>query len=207
MLVGEVMTAPALSIRADAAIDDAIRLLGTAGVTALPVVDEDERVVGILSEADILREPLPRDPRAHLRPSEATEPQDGLVGDVMTVDPLCVTAHADCADVALTLADTGWKSLPVVEGGGQLVGMVSRSDILRSLAVPDEVVAGAVRSAFDAAGHPEWRATVHSGHVTIDPVPAHLTEAALGTAATVPGVRSARMAATDTAVEGRAGPA
>jgi CBS domain-containing protein len=206
MLVCDVMTAPALSIRAEASIEDAIQLLGTAGVTALPVVDDDDRVVGILSEADILREPLPRDPRAHLRPSQATEPHDALVGDVMTVDPLCVTARADCADVALTLADTGWKSLPVVEGGGLLVGMVSRSDILRSLAVPDEVVAAAVRSAFDAAGHPEWQATVHSGHVTVEPLPAHVAEAALGAAATVPGVRSVRMGSVDT-TEGRAEPA
>jgi CBS domain-containing protein len=205
MLVGDVMTAPAVSIRGDASIEEAIRLLGTAGITALPVVDEDERVVGILSEADILREPLPRDPRAHLRPSEATEPQNGLVGDVMTVDPLCVTARADCADVALTLADTGWKSLPVVDHG-QLVGMVSRSDILRSLAVTDEVVAGAVRSAFDAAGHPEWRATVRAGHVTVAPLPAHLAEAALGTVATVPGVRSVGIAPVDTTGDGRAEP-
>ena len=108
-----------------------------------------------------------------------------------------------------TTSHSVWPSatVPVVEGGGQLVGMVSRSDILRSLAVHDEVVAGALRSAFDAAGHPEWRATVHSGHVTVDPVPAHLTEAALGTASTVPGVRSVRMAPTGTAVDGRAGPA
>lgn len=189
MLVGDVMTAPALSIPSGATVEDAIRLLGSAGITALPVVDEGNRVVGILSEADILREPLPRDPRAHLRPTGATEPLESLVDDVMTVDPVCVTPHADCADIAQTLADTGWKSLPVVEGR-RLVGMVSRSDILRSLAVPDEVVALAVRSAFAAAGHPEWVATVHSGHVTVGAVPSHLTDAALGTAATVPGVRS-----------------
>lgn len=192
MLVTDVMTAPALSIRRGAPLEDAIRLLGTAGITALPVVDEEQRVVGIVSEADILREPLPRDPRAHLRPSEATVVRDHTVDEFMTVDPVCVTAHADCSDVAQTLADTGWKSMPVVDGG-RLVGVVSRSDILRFLSVPDAALTLAVHGAFAAAGHPEWVAVVHSGHVTVAPPSHDLADAALGTAATVPGVRSVQL--------------
>jgi predicted transcriptional regulator len=183
-----------VSLRCGASLDHAIQLLAAAGISALPVVDVDDRVVGILSEADILREPLPRDPRAHLRPSEPTIATDRVVEDVMTVDAVCATAHSDCSDVAQTLADTGWKSMPVVEDG-RLVGMVSRSDILRSLAVPDAALAVAIQDAFAAAGHPEWVAVVHSGQVTVVPPEPALSEAALATAATVPGVRSVQLGA------------
>lgn len=192
MLVADVMTSPAVSIRRGAPLDDAIQLLGAAGITALPVVDAELRVVGIVSEADILREPLPPDPRAHLRPSESTLRRDRTVDDVMTFDAVCVTTHTDCSDVALALADTGWKSMPVVEDG-RLIGMVSRSDILRSLAVPDTVITQAVLGAFAAAGHPEWVAVVRSGHVTVDPPDTDLGDAALATASTVPGVRSVQL--------------
>jgi CBS domain-containing protein len=195
MLVADVMTSPAVSLPRGAPLEEAIQLLGTAGISALPVVDPDQRVVGIVSEADILREPLPRDPRAHLRPSEATLRQDHTVDEVMTVDAVCATPHSDCADVAQALADTGWKSMPVVDDG-RLVGMVSRSDILRSLAVPDAVITLAVQRAFAAAGHPEWSAVVHSGHVTVAAPDADSVEAALATASTVPGVRSVQLGPT-----------
>lgn len=189
MLVADVMTTPVVSIRRGAPIEDAIDLLGTAGVSAIPVVDAEQRVVGILSEADILREPLPRDPRAHLRPTEMALPRERTVDEVMTVDAVCVTAQADASEVALTLADTGWKSMPVVDAG-RLVGMVSRSDILRSLAVPDTVLTEAVQRAFAEAGHPEWEAVARSGHVRVVAPEGNSVQAALATASTVPGVRS-----------------
>lgn len=204
MLVADVMTSPAVSIRRGATLEDAIQLLGAAGISALPVVDAELRVVGIISEADVLREPLPPDPRAHLRPQEAISRRDRTVDEVMTVDAVCATTHTDCSDVALALADTGWKSMPVVEEG-RLVGMVSRSDILRSLAVPDTVITQAVLGAFAAAGHPEWVAVVRSGHVTIDPPDTNLVEAALATAATVPGVRSVQLGSTEEAPDHEVG--
>ncbi|TPG17953.1 CBS domain-containing protein [Pedococcus bigeumensis] len=205
MLVADVMTSPAVSIRRGAPLEEAIQLLGAARISALPVVDAELRVVGIVSEADILREPLPRDPRAHLWPPEAIVRRDLTVDDVMTDDTVCVTAHTDCSDVALALADTGWKSMPVVEDG-HLVGMVSRSDILRSLAVPDEITTQAVLGAFAAAGHPEWVAVVRSGHVTVDPPVTDLGEAALATASTVPGVRSVQLGSPAEDPDHEAGP-
>ena len=205
MLVADVMTSPAVSIRRGAPLEDAIQLLGVAGISALPVVDAELRVVGIVSEADILREPLPADPRAHLWPPEAIVRRDLTVNDVMTVDAVCVTAHTDCSDVALALADTGWKSMPVVQDG-HLVGIVSRSDILRSLAVPDEITTQAVLGAFAAAGHPEWVAVVRSGHVTVDSPDTDLGEAALATASTVPGVRSVQLRSAAENPDHEAGP-
>lgn len=188
MLVAEVMTTPAMSIRREAPLTEAIAVLGSQGISAVPVVDERDVVVGILSEADILRQSLPEDPRAHLRPIEPVSALDSVVGEVMTVDPVCVPPHGDCADVAQVLADTGWKSMPVVEDG-RLVGMVSRSDILRSLARSDADLTTAVAAAFAAAGHPEWTATVRAGQVYVVCPDADLEAAAVATASTVAGVR------------------
>lgn len=192
MLVSDIMSTSVVSIHRDAQLSEAIALLAGRGVSALPVVDPEGRLVGILSEADVLRQSLPRDPRAHLRPTDPAPDREPTVDDVMTVDPVHVTRHGDCADVGQVLADTGWKSMPVVEDG-RLVGMVSRSDIVRALAVDDTGLAAALREAFTAAGHPEWVPVVRAGHVTLSPHPGRLAEAALAIASTVAGVRSVQL--------------
>lgn len=190
MLVAEVMTTPAESIRPEATLEDAIAKLGRARISALPVVDSDQRVVGIVSEGDVLRHRLPADPRAHLRPVAPTSAAEPTVDAIMTADPSCATLRQDCADVALTLARRGWKSMPVVDDERRLLGVVSRSDFLRTLSQPDAVLSTAVQSAFAQAGHPEWRATVNDGHVSVNPRVGNLADAALATAATVAGIRS-----------------
>ncbi|MEO7268747.1 MAG: CBS domain-containing protein [Knoellia sp.] len=190
VLVTEIMTAPAESIHPEATLEEAITKLARARVSALPVVDRDHLVVGIISEGDVLRQRLPADPRAHLRPVAPTRAVEREVHEVMTADPQCATARQDSAEVALTLAGRGWKSMPVIDEESRLLGMVSRSDFLRALSQPDAMVAAAVHDAFAEAGHPEWRATVQHGHVTVSPRAGRLGGAALATAATVAGVRS-----------------
>ena len=69
MLAREIMTSPALSVREDASTQMALTLLARAHLTSLPVVDRDGELVGVVSEADVLRTALEPDPRAHLRPT------------------------------------------------------------------------------------------------------------------------------------------
>ena len=68
MLVREIMTSPAHKVDESASLEEALQTLVTARVTSLPVVDGGGRLVGIISEADVLREHLAPDPRAHIRP-------------------------------------------------------------------------------------------------------------------------------------------
>lgn len=192
MLVVEVMTAPAVSVRAEAPVEDAVALLGARRISAVPVVDADERVIGILSEADVLRQPLQGDPRAQLRPTVIVDAPQRRVRDAMSPDPTCTSPHADCAEVARTMVAAGWKSLPVVDDGGRLVGVVSRSDIIRSMTHTDQDLQEAVAHAFAQAGHPEWTASVSSGHVTIAAAEGPV-DAAVAVAATVEGVRGVRV--------------
>jgi CBS domain-containing protein len=193
MLVADLMSTPAVSIRADAPVEDAVALLGARHISAVPVVDASDRVIGIVSEADVLRQRLPADPRAQLRPAAVVDAPERTVSDVMSADPTCVSAHSDAAEAAQIMVRSGWKSLPVVGDSGRLQGVVSRSDIIRSMTRPDQDLQEDVDRAFAEAGHPEWSASVHSGHVTVAGADGPV-EAALAVAATVEGVRGVRLA-------------
>ncbi|CAN7455456.1 CBS domain-containing protein [Knoellia sp. LjRoot47] len=192
MLVSEVMTSPALSLPVSATLDDVVELLGGSGISAIPVVDEAGRCVGIVSEADVLRQPLPRDPRAHLWTTSATSGPSPSLDEVMTKDPTCVAPTDDCADVAALFARSGFKSMPVVDDD-RLVGVVSRSDILRAMSVSSASLADAVSKAVTSVGMPERTVTVQSGHVVVTPTGDGLDDAVVAVVSTVPGVRSVRL--------------
>jgi len=193
MLIAELMTTAVQSTHPDTPLESVITVLGRDRISALPVVDEDHRVVGIITEGDVLRQRLPEDPRAHLRLTPRLPARDLQVRDVMSADPQCATARQDSSEVALMLSRRGWKSMPVVDDHGKLVGMVSRSDFVRALSHPDTALAESVHDAFVAAGHPEWQATVRHGHVTVSNPADDLAAAAVATAATVAGIRGVEL--------------
>lgn len=140
MLVREVMTWDPVSVRADTSTREALLRLDEHAVTSLPVTGSDGRLVGVVSEADLVRGVLPRDPRAHLRTPRTRPhaPPPSRVGDVMTYHPLTVTADVDLAEAVEVMTSTSLKSLPVVDGDGRVVGMLSRSDVVHLLARLDE---------------------------------------------------------------------
>ncbi len=160
MLVREIMTSPAHRVYEGASLEAALQVLVTARVTSLPVVDGGGRVVGIISEADVLREHLAADPRAHIRqePPESG-PLPTTVGQVMTAHPHTVREESDVAELAQTFAEKSWKSVPVVRGD-VLLGVVSRSDVIRAMARPDSEIAAEVSQAFAEIGQHAWQADV-----------------------------------------------
>lgn len=167
MLAHEIMTSPPITAVADLSIKDAIRLLDRHEITALPVVDEQERLVGIVSEADLIRDELVRDPRAHARAGDGeAEPSPKTVADVMTTGVLAVHESTDAADMARLMLDTGVKSIPVVHGQ-RVVGIVSRRDLIRVLAVTDDRIRDEIHELFAEAGLEGWTATVTDGHVEL----------------------------------------
>ena len=190
MLVREVMRSPVTSLPAGARLETALQVMAAQGISAIPIVDSNRHVVGIVSEADVLAEGLPADSRAHLRPIEgATGPWHALVDDVMTIDPVTVEPNTDAARAAELMADMGWKSLPVVRDL-QLVGVISRSDIMRALATPDVEIRRRILDEFVEIGRDEWQAEVVDGVVTLHGVgEGRESRIARAIAATVPGVR------------------
>jgi len=168
MLVREIMTSPAYSVHEDASLEEALKLMATARVTSLPVVDGGSHVVGIISEADLLKADLEPDPRAHVRP--ARQPVESLlntVRQVMTADPHTVREDNDVAELAHTFATTSWKSVPVVRGD-VLLGVVSRSDVIRAMSRSDKDIEAEISRTLKEIG-------MHSWHVDVVDAVVHIT--------------------------------
>ncbi len=190
MLVREIMTSPAYSVLEDASLEEALKLMATARVTGLPVVDADGRVVGIISEADLLKADLEPDPRAHARPSpQSTQSHLATVRQVMTSDPHTVREDNDVAEVAHTFATTSWKSLPVVRGD-ILRGVISRSDVIRAMSRSDKDIAAEITRTLAETGLKSWQVEVVDGVVLVSGTGSDRQRGAVGSIAqSVKGVR------------------
>lgn len=168
MLVREIMTSPAYSVHEDASLEEALKLMATARVTSLPVVDGGSHVVGIISEADLLKADLEPDPRAHVRPArQSVESLLTTVRQVMTADPHTVREDNDVAELAHTFATTSWKSVPVVRGD-VLLGVVSRSDVIRAMSRSDQDIEAEISRTLKEIG-------MHSWHVDVVDAVVHIT--------------------------------
>ncbi|MGL5860662.1 MAG: CBS domain-containing protein, partial [Phycicoccus sp.] len=125
------------------------------------------RVVGVVSEADVLRRLAVHDPRAHLRPASSPPQLPRTVDEVMTREVGTTVETADVVDVAAEMGRHGWKSVPVVDDHGGLVGLLSRSEVLAAFTTPDDVIRTRLERELADVGHPEWRLTVEEGVVTV----------------------------------------
>ena len=136
----DVMTHPAVSIGADAAIREAVELLIGREFRALPVVDRDGRLVGVVSSGDLVtRGGLGA--RLELLSAMSETARRGFldqlptrrVDDVMTADPAAVRTTDTLADATRLMAERRIKRVPVVDGEGRLAGILARSDVLRAV--------------------------------------------------------------------------
>lgn len=167
MLVREIMSSPAYSVHEDAPVAEALRLMATSKVTGLPVIDSSGRVVGIISEADLLKADLKPDPRAHMRVARPhAESALATVAQVMTAKPHTVREDSDVAELAQTFAKTSWKSVPVVRGD-VLLGVVSRSDVIRAMNRSDQDIAAEISRTLLQSGLKAWQVDVTGGVASI----------------------------------------
>jgi CBS domain-containing protein len=136
--VGDVMTREVITVTPEATYRELVDTLLDNDVTAAPVVDGENVVIGVVSEADLLhkvesvgeehrRRVIIRSERRH-----ADQKAHGMVAaKLMTAPPVTVTADASVVAAARKLEATGVKRMPVVDSAGRLVGIVSRRDLLR----------------------------------------------------------------------------
>ena len=132
--VREIMTERPLTTRPDAALRDAAREMTRARIGALPVVDGDGLLVGMLSLRELMRHMLSNTAffgGAPHRPP-GTESSRRSVRDVMTRQVLCVSPDQPLAEVASLMANKDVDRVPVVREG-RLVGFLTRGDIVRKL--------------------------------------------------------------------------
>ncbi|MGW1953158.1 CBS domain-containing protein [Streptomyces sp. NPDC001920] len=175
-LVRDVMTRDVAAVGRDVAFKDIVRTLQDRGVSALPVVDGAGRVLGIVSEADLLPKEEFRDSDpdryTQLRRLSDLEKAGSVTADeLMTRPALTVLPDATLAQAARTMARTRVKRLPVVDAQGRLEGIVSRADLLKVFLRGDEEIAEEVRREvvarlFPAPG-PTVRVEVRDGVVRL----------------------------------------
>lgn len=136
MKASDVMTLGAASITVDASLADAIRCMGDHRISALPVLDGEGHLRGIVSEGDFFR----RDGGAlrldALVEADSAERERLLgsrkVSDIMSAPPVTVDGQASLEETIGIMEQRKLKRLPVVSKG-KLVGLISRADILRFL--------------------------------------------------------------------------
>jgi len=132
--VRELMTERPRSTRADTLLRDAAREMVRSGIGALPVIEADGLLVGMLSERELMRHMLSL---ASIngsvpRPQSSVERARRTVRDVMTRQVLCVSPDQPLAEVASLMTNKDVDRVPVVQEG-RLVGFLTRSDIVRKL--------------------------------------------------------------------------
>jgi CBS domain-containing protein len=152
MRAKDAMTSPAITVTPQAHCKDAAALLVRHRISALPVVDDAGRLVGLVSEADLLPLETAPDPRLQetpLRPR--TGPLPRQVDEVMSPEVYTVDEETDVGHVAQRMLEAGVKRFPVMHGN-RVVGIISRHDLIRVLARTDEDVEAGVRRALADEG-------------------------------------------------------
>lgn len=138
--VKEVMTTPVVSVFRDAGLHEAARLLSENRISGMPVVDKENRVIGVISEADILmlagmREGHTfRDVLRRILGEQVPAKKAGdTVGQVMSFPPITAKTDDEVDEVAKILDERRIKRLPVVDDDGKLLGIILRADIVRAI--------------------------------------------------------------------------
>jgi len=144
--VAHVMTNGAISVQRDTPFREIVDILELHNINAVPVVDNADHVVGLVSSADLIpkiefagqRGPVPFErPRTRRGRAKST---GTAAGDVMTVPVVTVHRDTSVVQAARAMDEGHLKRLPVVDDTGRLVGMVTRRDLLRVFLRPDEQI-------------------------------------------------------------------
>ncbi|MFB7865071.1 MULTISPECIES: CBS domain-containing protein [unclassified Streptomyces] len=148
--VADVMTRKVVAVQPDAEFKEIVTAMDRWRVTAVPVVAGEGRVVGVVSEADLLLKEEFHDHRLglveQLRRLDATAKAGSRrAQDLMTSPAVTVAPDATLPQAARLMAARRVKRLPVVDADGVIQGVVSRSDLLKVFLRPDEDLAAEVR--------------------------------------------------------------
>ncbi|MFH7597902.1 CBS domain-containing protein [Streptomyces racemochromogenes] len=166
--VADLMTDEVVSAAPGTAFKDVAKLLAQYDISGVPVLDDEDRVAGVVSQTDVL---------AHAGPGSDAPPGDGTparpttAGEVMSAPAVTVSADTTAADAARLMTRRGVERLPVVDEEDRLVGIITRRDLLRMFLRPDSEIRRRVQEVLrDVAGVPAGDVEVHvvDGIVTLE---------------------------------------
>jgi CBS domain-containing protein len=166
MRVSDLMSDHVLGVTPGTSVRTVARIMVRERVGSVCVIGERDELIGLITEADLIRLELHEDPTRHARPVDVSAQDAPLcAAEVMTTDVLAVPPDTDVADVARVMLDEHLTRIPVVEGT-RLVGVLSRSDLLAPLCRPDDEIAADLELALKEIPG-QWEATVREGHVRL----------------------------------------
>ncbi|MFF0814895.1 CBS domain-containing protein [Rhodococcus sp. NPDC003318] len=178
-----IMSSPVTTVTEATPIDECLRIVEESGFTVLPVVDDAHKLVGIVSEGDLLREKFRRHPSP-----------DASAAETMTSPVVAMRPDADVSDLASAMLRSGLRGIPIVQDH-DIVGIVTRRDLIGLLAMDDSHIQREVQHRLDVyAGARRWTVEVLDGRVEVAGLTGDDPEAGVVTALaeTVPGVTAVR---------------
>ncbi|MFF8024569.1 CBS domain-containing protein [Streptomyces sp. NPDC007896] len=150
--VGSVMATEVVTARYGTPFKEVARLLTEHRISGLPVIDEDDKVLGVISETDLMVRqagvPEPYETPRRFRFTgltrgarrEAAKGHARTAGQPMSVPPVTVHADETIAEAARTMARSRVERLPVVDDEDRVVGIVTRRDLIQVFLQPDDVI-------------------------------------------------------------------
>ncbi|MBW4440780.1 MAG: CBS domain-containing protein [Plectolyngbya sp. WJT66-NPBG17] len=146
--VAEAMSHDPITVHPETPINDVIKIIAEQHISGLPVLDADRRLVGIISETDLMWRETDVTPPAYIMlldsviylenpgryEKELHKALGQTVGEVMSSAPVTTTPDASLSKAAKLMHDHKIHRLPVLDSSGQVVGMLTRGDIVRLMA-------------------------------------------------------------------------
>lgn len=165
-IVSDVMTSTVVAVRRDALFKEIVRTMEQWKVSALPVLEGEGIVVGVVSEADLLpkeefRDSDPSRGEQRRRLSDLAKAGAVTAEELMSAPAVMVHPGATLAQAARLMAVRHVKRLPVVDDEGMLRGIVSRADLLKVFLRPDEDIEEEVRRTVVSYLFPTLSHTIH----------------------------------------------
>jgi CBS domain-containing protein len=174
--VRDVMTARVVAVKKTASFKEMIALMRKFRVSAFPVIDDAGRVIGVVSQADMLNKEAdlatgPGPLSGVLRLHDHNKAAGVTAGELMTAPPLTVSPTTPLTEAARLMRDRRIKRLPVTNDTGHLIGIISRADVLSVFARPDADIHREANEVAIAESFVEdsrlFGVTVHDGIVTV----------------------------------------
>lgn len=178
MTIEEIMTREVLSVVPGTSLKAVAEILVASGISGVPVCGPDGEVLGVVSEADILRKEEGFDPNVPRLVAWLARKLDGelekisahTAGQAMTAPALVVRPTQQASEVARLMVDNSVNRLPVVVDG-RLVGIVSRADLVRAFLRSDEEIEREIRKdvllGILLLAHDEFEVAVVNGCVHV----------------------------------------
>lgn len=150
--VADVMTRDPLTVRPDTPLTTVVQILAERRISGLPVIDETGKLVGVISETDLMWRETGVTPPAYIMildsviylENPARYERDlhkalgQTVGEVMSANPVTIPPERPITEAARLMHDRSIHRLPVLDGAGQVIGILTRGDIIRTMASEQE---------------------------------------------------------------------